>query len=507
MAIYATGSQFTGAAAKPKDQNAQARDYLRQQGQAAPQQNNYAGSRVREKPVAAGTPMPQRTQITHGGQPTQAGSTRNKPVRQGVMNPAGGLGRPATPTNPGPVVQQQPQVRDRAFSMSEQQYRQGGAPTQVAQLAPAPAAIGTTVTMAGPGANQPNLAGMLGVGALNNITNTNQAAGLIGSANMAVGTPLPAYSPTGQETNPVAGLSVLGPNAPTEQGGAGTAGDTYDQVQTRIDSQWSPITPKEMIDQDADAARRAWGAIKDGPGGKTVVGEVADEMGLTRDDVAQFGSQITDPSNWHDVLNPPDDGNQSPFTSFAEWMATMIGEPFGAAATKLNEYGRQTKDAYYKNWEDLAPLQDVGLQLMDPRYTEAYENAARARMQTSIGQERDQAARDLMGQAGRGGAIGTGRETGINNAALRAMMEGEQRLLEDSFRRKLASQQLGAGIYGDAQRAKYGALEGGDISPGELAGVVLPFAADVIGSGAEALGGAMGDGPGFLPFFDLFLGG
>ena len=119
---------------------------------------------------------------------------------------------------------------------------------------------------------------------------------------------------------------------------------------------------------------------------------------------------------------------------------------------------------------------------------------------TSVGNERDAANRRLMGQAGRGGAIGTGAQTGVGNAAMRAMMEGEQRLIEDSFRRKMASQQLGAGIYGDATRAKYGALEGGDISPGELAGLVIPPMIDAFGNILEGTGEMMGSGPGFIPF-------
>lgn len=538
MAMYATGSQFTGAQKRQTDQNAVAKDYLRQQGQAAPQQGNYAGGQVRDKPVRADQPMPQRTQLTHGGQPTQAGSTRNKPVRAGVIDPTGGLGRPTQPT-----PRAQPQVRDRAFNMSEQAYRAGGMPQNNAVLTAAP--LGTTVTMAGPNANQAGLANMLPVGALNNVTSTNSTGKSAFPAQFTGS--LPAYTPGG---NPVAGMSVLGGGnggKGMSEGGAGTAG----KVQTRryayiagtgatnpdaaadqavtddkafgqnggwgstiredprlgwwedqsgfdfgrdgltIYSDYDPITPSDMADQDADIARGIGRGIADGPGGTTVAGEIGREA---------FGRDV-DPNGGNNG------GNQSPFTSFAEWLATMIGEPFGAAATKLNEYGRKTKDAYYNDWEDLAPLQDVGLQLMDPRYTEAYENAARNRMQTSIGQERDQAARDLMGQAGRGGAIGTGRETGINNAAMRAMMEGEQRLLEDSFRRKLASQQLGAGIYGDAQRAKYGALEGGDISPGELAGIVIPAAMDMGGSALEALGGAAGGGPGPIPFLDLFFGG
>lgn len=506
MAIYATGSQFGGAAAKPKNQNAQARDYLRQEGQAAPQQNNYAGSTVRQKPTTT-TPMPDRTQVVNGAAtPPRTTGTGSKPVRSGVVG-----GRPTiAPTQPAPRAQ--PQVRDRAFSMSEQQYRQGGAPTQQAVLTPAPAAIGTTVTMAGPYANQPDLAGML-----NNISSTSQAAMKPGG-NMAFGGAMPAYTPTGQETNPVAGMSVLGADVPTQQGGAGT-------VQTRVDAQ----TPWEIAQQmyqewNQNAQDNAAGDANENAtytGATGTQNEADASAAAAQGDAAleaELNSQyvpgdfsLANYSDTPEMPGPPGagggGGNQSPFTSFAEWLATMIGEPFGAAATKLNEYGRKTKDAYYNDWEDLAPLQTLGKDLMDPSKIGMYEDSARARMQTSIGQERDQAARDLMGQAGRGGAIGTGRETGINNAALRAMMEGEQRLLEDSFRRKLASQQLGAGIYGDAQRAKYGALEGGDISPGELAGIVIPAAMDMGGAAMEAIGGGMGGGPGPFPFFDLFFGG
>lgn len=493
------------------EQDRWARQNARANGQQAPQPtSNYTGT--------AAPPV-----VSQGGGAQQPQDQAAMKRRQMATRANGGGGAPppvvaAPPQRPAQVGPNQ--VRDRAFAQSEQSYRSGAQhnPNRPGLMKPgtgvvgggtgkppAGAAIrtGSVPGMSGPAATQPTLTSALPIG----WSAPNQQA-VIPTGMQYAGPEL--AGPPG--SNPTDGMSVLGPSGqPMSEGGAGTAGPGYNDVQTRQDS----FAPGSLADLEGGGVQQVWDAIigviadnannsqraaEDGPGGYTVGDAANDNAGAATQEWHNLGyappTLTTDPGN----------GNESPATDLATWLATMIGEPFGAAATKLNQYGRQTKDAYMDNWSDLAPLFAVGKELMDPTKLAQYEDAARARMTTSVGNERDAANRRLMGQAGRGGAIGTGAQTGVGNAAMRAMMEGEQRLIEDSFRRKMASQQLGAGIYGDATRAKYGALEGGDISPGELAGLVIPPMIDAAGNVMEGVGSSMGDGPGLFPFLKLFGG-
>lgn len=493
------------------EQDRWARQNARANGTQAPQPtSNYTGT--------AAPPV-----VSQGGGAQQPQDQAALKRRAMATRANGGGGAP------GPVVAAPPQrpaqvgpnqVRDRAFAQSEQSYRSGAQhnPNRPGLMKPgtgvvgggtgkppAGAAIrtGSVPGMSGPAAAQPTLATALPIG----WSAPNQQAVI--PTGMQYAGPELAGAPG---SNPTDGMSVLGAaTQPMSEGGAGTAGPGYNDVQTRQDS----YAPGSLANLEGGGVQQVWDAItgviadnannsqraaEDGPGGYTVADAANDNAGAATQEWDNVG--YAPPT----LTADPGNGNESPATDFATWMATMLGEPFGAAATKLNEYGRKTKDAYYDNFADLQPMQDIGLQLMDDRYLSKYEDAARNRLNTSVGNERDAANRRLMGQAGRGGGMGTGAQTGVSNAAMRAMMEGEQRLLEDSFRRKMASQQLGAGIYGDATRAKYGALEGGDISPGELAGLIIPPALDAFGNIVEGVGGTMGDGPGLFPFLKLFGG-
>lgn len=497
------------------EQDRWARQNARANGQQAPQPtSNYTGT--------AAPPV-----VSQGGGAQQPQDQAAMKRRQMATRANGGGGAPppvvaAPPQRPAQVGPNQ--VRDRAFAQSEQSYRSGAQhnPNRPGLMKPgtgvvgggtgkppAGAAIrtGSVPGMSGPAATQPTLTSALPIG----WSAPNQQA-VIPTGMQYAGPEL--AGPPG--SNPTDGMSVLGPTVPTQQGGAGT-------VQTRIDAQ-TPLQWAEQAYQNwsQNAQDNAAGDANEQATytGATGTNNEADASAAAAQGDAALEAELNSqyvPGDFSlsDYSNGGNGGggggwggggNESPATDLATWLATMIGEPFGAAATKLNEYGRKTKDAYYDNFSDLAPLQDVGRELMDPTKLAQYEDAARARLNTSVGNERDAANRRLMGQAGRGGAIGTGAQTGVSNAAMRAMMEGEQRLIEDSFRRKMASQQLGAGIYGDATRAKYGALEGGDISPGELAGLVIPPMIDAAGNVMEGVGSSMGDGPGLFPFLKLFGG-
>lgn len=504
MAIYATSSQFGGAAAPKKQQTAeeQARAYMQQQGQAAPQQGNYAGgSAASRDQTRAGAQPPPRTSILGAGAAAgpRTQGTGSKPVRTGQAMP----GRPTVvPTQPGPRVQVQPQVRDRAFSQGEQAYRQGGAPMAVANLQAAPPNLtGVAVGgVSGPAA-QPNLTGQLP-------TDWGTPAGQTGSVpkGMAFAGALPAYTPGTVQTRVDAQTP---PTPPTP----------WDYVRDAY-NQWNQNAQDNAAGNQENNATYTGARSGTGDGNENRAEDAAAQGDAALEAELRAMYPVLDESRWtlddyNGTVVTPDvpggggggGGDDSPLSDPARWLARLLGEPFGEATKVLNKYGKEAVADYYDNWSDLDPLRTTGKDLMDPTKLQQYEDAARARMQASIGNERDAAARQLLGQAGRGGAIGSGRETGINNAAMRAMMEGEQRLLEDSFRRKLASQQLGAGIYGDATRAKYGTMEDTYISPGELAGIVIPAAADMFGAGMEGLGGAMGDGPGPLPFLKLLFGG
>ena len=508
------------------EQDRWARQNARANGTQAPQPtSNYTGT--------AAPPV-----VSQGGGAQQPQDQAAMKRRQMATRANGGGGAP------GPVVAAPPQrpahvgpnqVRDRAFAQSEQSYRSGAQhnPNRPGLMKPgtgvvgggtgkppAGAAIrtGSVPGMSGPAAAQPTLTSALPIG----WSAPNQQAVI--PTGMQYAGPQLAGVPG---SNPTDGMSVLGPSGqPMSEGGAGTAGPGYNDVQTRRDSQ-TPLQWAEQAYQNwsqnaqdnaaGDANEQATYTGATGTDNEADASAAAGQGDAALE--AELNSQYVPGDFTLDRYDRRTDtlpggggggggggGNESPATDFAKWLATMIGEPFGAAATVLNKYGRETKDAYMDNWSDLAPLFDVGKELMDPTKLAQYEDAARARMTTSVGNERDAANRRLMGQAGRGGAIGTGAQTGVSNAAMRAMMEGEQRLIEDSFRRKMASQQLGAGIYGDATRAKYGALEGGDISPGELAGLVIPPVIDAAGNIMEGVGGSMGDGPGLFPFLKLFGG-
>ena len=534
------------------EQDRWARQNARANGQQAPQPtSNYTGT--------AAPPV-----VSQGGGAQQPQDQAAMKRRQMATRANGGGGAPppvvaAPPQRPAQVGPNQ--VRDRAFAQSEQSYRSGAQhnPNRPGLMKPgtgvvgggtgkppAGAAIrtGSVPGMSGPAATQPTLTSALPIGWSAPNQQSVIPTGMQYSGPQLAGPP---------GSNPTDGMSVLGPSGqPMSEGGAGTAGPGYNDVQTRRDSQ-TPLQWAEQAyqnwsqnAQDNAAGNEENNATYTGAQGSYTPSDNPEEAGTysgsskEADATAAAGqgdaalerelnrlypnlSEDGQPFTLNDyqgsfvlpegffggngiLPNPNPNGNESPATDLATWLATMIGEPFGAAATTLNKYGRQTKDAYMDNWSDLAPLFDVGKELMDPTKLAQYEDAARARMTTSVGNERDAANRRLMGQAGRGGAIGTGAQTGVGNAAMRAMMEGEQRLIEDSFRRKMASQQLGAGIYGDATRAKYGALEGGDISPGELAGLVIPPVIDAAGNIMEGVGGSMGDGPGLFPFLKLFGG-
>ena len=89
------------------------------------------------------------------------------------------------------------------------------------------------------------------------------------------------------------------------------------------------------------------------------------------------------------------------------------------------------------------------------------------------------------------GRVGSGAQTGIYNAADRAQVEGQQKLAQDAFQRDMAAKQLGAGIYGDATRMKYGVMNDAYTSPGQMASLIIPAIAQLGGSAMEAGGDAL----------------
>ena len=88
---------------------------------------------------------------------------------------------------------------------------------------------------------------------------------------------------------------------------------------------------------------------------------------------------------------------------------------------------------------------------------QAAEDAARAQMNTSVNSQRDAALRSMMAQQSRGGALGEGGDTGVANAAMQAMQQGERGLTQDAFGREAQRQ----GMLGNARGNLAQSLTGG----------------------------------------------
>ena len=399
------------------EQDRWARQNARANGQQATQPaSNYTGV---TPPPADGppgsTPGPRDPDATKragaGARYTgQAAPKVYTKAAQPTTTPVNGAGvRTGTPRDPRAAFRptggvpinsaQQPQVRDRAFSMGEQQYRAGpvsplqsarsrfGAGNEVVTTVGKPAKTsvrtepvrtGSVPGMSGPAAAQPTLTSALPVGWSAPNQQSTIPTGMQYSGPQLAGPP---------GSNPTDGMSVLGPSGqPMSEGGAGTAGPGYNDVQTRRDSQ-TPLQWAEQAyqnwsqnAQDNAAGNEENNATYTGAQGSYTPSDNPEEAGTysgsskEADATAAAGqgdaalerelnrlypnlSEDGQPFTLNDyqgsfvlpegffggngiLPNPNPNGNESPATDLATWLATMIGEPFGAAATKLNKYGR-----------------------------------------------------------------------------------------------------------------------------------------------------------------------
>lgn len=469
---------------------------------AAPKRRYYNPEGGGQKPPPSGI-----VQNASGRQVLAAEGQRGGGARQaGGMSAAaqsGGYGqRNPGVYSPAPAPQrgQPAQVRDRRFSQSEQAYR---GPSQPQAMLTATQAPGTIAGMMRP---TDGLAARL-----NGVQGAKSGMG----RNASVGPQLvPGQTHPGTVLQPGDGMSVRPGEVPADQlhGNQRASGPGW----------WENDRGPEW-----DEGGPGWGQPRrtsNDPNhpDRQPSAEYQDKQDAPTDYVTNFGYGVRDtlsgdfdgdgntdvgPNGDGDVGRPGGPGSTSPFTGPAEWLANMIGEPFGAASKVLNRYGKDSLSDFYDGWGDLDEIKDVGRDWLDPAQQQAAEDAARQDLYAGIGQERDAALRGLEGRAGRGGAQGTGATTGVHNAAMLAAQQGERGLAQDAFGRKLAGSQFGSGLLGDATRMKYGTMQDEYTSPGDLAGIVIPAAADMFGSGLEALGGAAGGGPGPLPFLKLLFGG
>lgn len=180
------------------------------------------------------------------------------------------------------------------------------------------------------------------------------------------------------------------------------------------------------------------------------------------------GIPAPDPSRW------PGGGPSNHPLQDAGYGAGRLAGAFPAGmAQALNEYGKQDLNSYFDNFQDTQNIYNAGQGLLDPASQAAADAAERQQLQTQIASERDDSMRRLQGQAGRGGAMGTGAQTGVMNSALRAQAEGSNKLAQDQYQRMMGRTQLGGSLMSDATRQKYGIMNDAYTSPGQLAALLM----------------------------------
>jgi len=132
----------------------------------------------------------------------------------------------------------------------------------------------------------------------------------------------------------------------------------------------------------------------------------------------------------------------------------------------LDKYQGDSTNAY-------KDMLDASRGIMSPEARKAAEDAARKDLYAGVNTSKDADLRRLYAQAGRGGRMSAGGETGINQAAMDAISSGERGLAQDAFGRQLSATQTGLSGLGQGGRLLQDLRDQGITTNKEVAAMLL----------------------------------
>lgn len=169
---------------------------------------------------------------------------------------------------------------------------------------------------------------------------------------------------------------------------------------------------------------------------------------------------------------------------------SILGGAAGGLASGFNDQTRKDIPGAYNSrpgeFSDLEDNNQLAKNLMDPEVQAAQEKAGRDQLRSDVDYQTDRNLRMQASNAAAGGRMGGGSQQAAYDSANKTVEDGQRKLIQDAFARKLAAGQLGSQISSDRAKQIYDILGSERLKATDAAALM----AQVFGDVAQGAGGA-----------------